>query len=93
MESKYKVVQKIGQGSYGAAFIAHVRADPSSQVVIKRISLVGMTHADIDESVKEAQVLSLLDHPCIIRHIEHFQVLFCLFFDFRIVEAKAQLKA
>ncbi len=74
METKYKIVQKIGQGSYGAAYIAHVRANPSSQVVIKRISLVGMSQTDVEESVREAQVLSLLDHPCIIRHIEHFQV-------------------
>ena len=74
METKYKIIQKIGQGSYGAAFIAQIRANPSSQVVIKRISLVGMSQADVEESVKEAQVLSLLDHPCIIRHIEHFQV-------------------
>ena len=74
METKYKIVQKIGQGSYGAAYIAHVRANPSSQVVIKRISLVGMSQTDVEESVREAQVLSLLDHPGIILHIEHFQV-------------------
>ncbi len=74
LTAKYKIVEKIGQGAYGSAYIAHSRANPSGQVVVKRVSLKGLLCTDIQESMKEAQVLSMLDHPCILRHIEHFTV-------------------
>ena len=82
LTARYKIVEKIGQGAYGSAYIAHSRANPSVQVVIKRVSFKGQLHEDIQESLKEAQVLSMLDHPCILRHLEHFTVVTKLIFPF-----------
>ena len=73
MADRYKLVKKIGKGSYGSAYLAQYRSNPAQHVVIKRVSLRGLSARDIEDSVKEAQVLKLLDHPCIIKHIEHFQ--------------------
>ena len=74
MSDRYKNLKKIGAGSFGTAYIAQVRSQPTTQVVIKMIALDKMEPQEVEESIKEAQVLSLLDHPCIIRHIEHFLV-------------------
>ncbi len=73
--TRYKIAEKIGQGAYGSAYIAHSRANPTVQVVIKRVSIKGLSHSDVQESVNEAHVLSILDHPCILRHIDHFTVI------------------
>ena len=74
MAEGYKVIRKIGKGSYGSAYLAHLRSNQAVQVVIKRVSLRQLRYEEVEESVKEAQVLSMLDHPCIIKHIEHFLV-------------------
>ncbi len=73
MSGSYELVKTIGKGSYGSAYIAHSRVNPSVQVVVKRVSLLGLSQEDVEASIKEARVLSILDHPCIIRHIEHFK--------------------
>ena len=74
MANLYKILQKIGQGAHGSAYVALIRAQPEVQVVIKRVSLQNMSYEGIEESVREAQVLSMLNHPCIIKHIDHFLV-------------------
>ena len=75
MAESYKVIRKIGKGAYGSAYLAQMRSKPAVQVVIKRVSLRQFRYEEVEESVKEAQVLSMLDHPCIIKHIEHFLVI------------------
>jgi serine/threonine protein kinase len=71
---EYRVIQKIGKGSYGAAFLAQKKSNPAVHVVVKKVSLQLLRREEVEESVQEAQVLSMLDHPCIIKHIEHFVV-------------------
>ena len=74
MSDRYRNLQKIGSGAFGTAYVAQTRSVPPANVVIKKIPLDKLEQVEIEESIKEAQVLSLLDHPCIIKHIEHYLV-------------------
>ena len=43
------------------------------QVVIKQVSIVGMSEKDVKASRKEAVILSRMDHPSIIKGLESFE--------------------
>eukprot|EP00644_Phytophthora_capsici_P014174 jgi/Phyca11/99459/e_gw1.3.107.1 len=61
---KYVKVRKIGQGSFGCAYLATRKSDPNKQqLVIKEIQLDPRDQADAQ---REARLLAALDHPNII---------------------------
>ncbi|KAF1772202.1 hypothetical protein JG687_00008630 [Phytophthora cactorum] len=67
---KYVKVRKIGQGSYGSAYLATRKtADATEQFVIKEISLDPRDQANAQ---REARLLAALDHPNIIACKESF---------------------
>ncbi|KAL3666028.1 hypothetical protein V7S43_008821 [Phytophthora oleae] len=69
---KYVKVRKIGQGSFGCAYLATRKADPNKQqFVIKEIQLDPRDQADAQ---REARLLAALDHPNIIACKESFML-------------------
>ncbi|TMW66165.1 hypothetical protein Poli38472_003930 [Pythium oligandrum] len=66
---KYTKLQKIGQGSFGSAYLATKKNDPSQKYVIKEIR---MDPRDQQTALREAKLLAALDHPNIIACKESF---------------------
>ena len=65
----YKIIKKIGEGSYGIVYlIYHLKT--SSTCVLKKIDLTGLSKEEIKESYNEVNLLKKLDHPNIIKFIE-----------------------
>lgn len=67
---RYTKLQKIGQGSFGCAYLAVKKNDPSARkYVIKEIR---MDPRDQQTALREAKLLAALDHPNIIACRESF---------------------
>jgi hypothetical protein len=64
--SKYRKVQKLGQGGFGAAFLVESRADASKKFVVKEVLLRTTDKKAADEAKKEAAFLAQLKHPNIV---------------------------
>ncbi|MCB9763422.1 MAG: serine/threonine protein kinase [Alphaproteobacteria bacterium] len=60
------VEKKLGGGAMGAVFLCHDAAAPGIRAAVKVISGQGMDDLEL-RFVKEAEILSQLDHPAIVR--------------------------
>ena len=61
-----------GGGASAAAAAGAAPAAPE-YVVIKRVPLTGLSEAERAAARREAYILAHLSHPCVIRHLEHFE--------------------
>ena len=68
---KYKMTNKIGEGSYGAVFLAH-NLFTQQKVAIKRIVKSEENKIDELERKNEINILKKLDHPNILKIIEFY---------------------
>ena len=68
----YKVLQPLGEGSFGKAFLCKKESD-GSLCVIKQILIEGMDQKEKDEVLNESTILSKLDHPNIIKFYDVFE--------------------
>ena len=68
---KYKVLKKLGQGSYGTVFLVQDSKD-GRLFVMKKITVSGMTQSEIEDCKREIQILSMLKHPNIIGYQRSF---------------------
>ena len=70
--SPFEKIKVIGEGSYGKAFLVKQMSD-NTLAVLKQIDMAKMTviflhqPKEVTDSIKEAEILKALDHPCIIR--------------------------
>jgi len=63
----YRLLRKIGQGGMGSVYLADSLAD-GQRVALKTIGLAaGCSERDVARFLREAQILSELDHPNIVR--------------------------
>ena len=68
---KYKVTNKIGEGSYGAVYLAY-NLFTKQKVAIKRIVKSDENKIDELELKNEINILKKLDHPNILKIIEFY---------------------
>ncbi|GLC41306.1 Serine/threonine-protein kinase Nek3 [Pleodorina starrii] len=64
----YLVVKKLGTGTYGAAYLVSLRANPAQQYVLKKVKVDG-PDSSADSEVK---VLRSLSHPLVLSYVDHF---------------------
>ena len=69
LKATYKIIKKIGEGSFGVVYLAHY-IKTSSLCVVKKIDFTGLSKEEIKESYNEVNLLKKLDHPNIIKFIE-----------------------
>ncbi|KAF6210528.1 hypothetical protein GE061_013634 [Apolygus lucorum] len=68
---KYTKVHLMALGGYGTIYKAKTRQ--GVQVVLKEIILANQEEADVKVTRKEAELLSSLSHPHIIRYLNHWE--------------------
>ena len=71
MKATYKVIDLLGEGSFGKAYLAKCDRD-NKDYVIKQIPFDDMTDEEKRETFNEAIILKKLDHPNIIKFKEVF---------------------
>ena len=72
MSLNYKVIQSLGEGSFGKAFLCQKESD-NSFCVIKQIIVQDMNQKEKDDVLNEANILSKLDHQNIIKFYDLFE--------------------
>ena len=68
---KYKIISKLGDGSYGIVYLA-VNIITKQNVAMKKINKVKENAIDDMEIKNEIEILKKLDHPNIVKIIEFF---------------------
>ncbi len=68
---KYKIISKLGDGSYGTVYLA-VNLMTKQNVAMKKINKVKENTIDDMEIKNEIEILKKLDHPNIVKIIEFF---------------------
>ena len=62
----------MGEGTYGKCYLV-LDESTGEQCVLKQIEIIGLTEAEIGESVREAHILEALDSDFIIKFLGSFQ--------------------
>lgn len=65
----YTHVDNIGQGNFGVVNLVRSKED-NQLYVVKKVTLRGLSKADCAAAQHEAELLSQLDHPCIVAYRE-----------------------
>ena len=71
---KYQIISKIGEGSYGTVFKVSDPSNPSIPLVLKRISLQGLSQKERNDFKLEAEILSKLDSKYIVKYYTSFEL-------------------
>ena len=69
--SKYKKIKKLGQGAFGAAYEVSDIND-NQKYVLKEIQMKEASKQEIDELVKEANILSTINNENVVKYYESF---------------------
>ena len=69
---KYKRLKYLGKGSYGAAILVELRANPKQRFVIKEIVIGHLKDVEQNAAKKEAEVLHQMQHSNITMYVESF---------------------
>lgn len=72
MEQKYEKVRRIGQGSFGSAYLVRC-VESKALYVMKEVSVGGLGERERAEARREVEVLSLLRHPNIVTYRESYE--------------------
>ena len=68
----YKKVSTLGVGSFGTAYLVECQSD-RSYAVIKQIDIAQMSEEERRETLNEAKILEVLNHPNIVRFREVYK--------------------
>lgn len=80
----YKKVQTLGVGSFGTAYLVECQSD-KALAVIKQIDIQQMSEDERKETLREAKILEVLNHPNIVRFREVYKTKkgkLCIVMDF-----------
>ena len=67
--NNYEMVKKIGAGSFGSVYLC-VQKSTAKHCVMKRIELRALNDKERHSAHQEAKLLSQLDHPNIVQHVD-----------------------
>ena len=68
----YKKKQLLGEGAFGKAYL--VECESSKDLcVIKQVNIANMSEREKEETLKEAQILEVLNHPNIVTFREFYK--------------------
>src|SRR5262249_16953968 len=70
MVGRYRILEQIGEGGFGAVFLAEQREPVERRVALKIIKLGMDTHQVIARFEAERQALAMMDHPNIARVLD-----------------------
>ena len=80
----YRKIKLLGEGAFGKAFL--VQAESTKEFcVIKQVNIQAMSEREREETVKEAQILEVLNHPNIVTFREVYKTKkghLCIVMDF-----------
>ncbi len=62
-----QVVQKIGAGAHGSAYVVVNKGDVAEKHVLKKIKVDGAADSDRPQAELEVKLLLRLDHPFVLR--------------------------
>ncbi len=68
----YKKVSTLGTGSFGTAYLVECQSN-KSYAVIKQIDIQSMSEDERKETLREAKILEVLNHPNIVRFREVYK--------------------
>ena len=68
----YNKIRLLGEGSFGKAFLVECQSD-KSLAVIKQIVISKMSEKERIETLREAQILQVFDHPNIVKFRESYK--------------------
>ena len=68
---KYEIIDTLGCGTYGKVYKVRRMSD-SAVLVLKQVSLEGLSEKDMEETLNEAQVMRHLQHKHVIKYYESF---------------------
>ena len=68
----YKKVSTLGTGSFGTAYLVECQSN-KDYAVIKQIDIQGMSEQERKETLAEAKILEVLNHPNIVRFREVYK--------------------
>lgn len=74
----FELLSTLGKGTYGACYRVRRKAD-SKVLVIKVVSLEGLSQRDVHETLNEARVMQKLSHKNVVRYIESWCEEECLY--------------
>jgi len=80
----YKKVKTLGVGSFGTAYLVECQSDKSF-AVIKQIDIHAMSEEERRETLREAKILEVLQHPNVVRFKEVYKTKkgkLCIVMDF-----------
>lgn len=71
-EDSYKIISELGEGSFGKVYKA--KSLNNTIVAVKTLvkSKINLTKSEMEDMIKEIEILKLLDHPNIIKIYEYF---------------------
>ena len=69
---EYKIIKKLGQGAFGAAYKV-MKIEDNSIYVIKRIEIKNAQKKELESIKKEAQILSKIKSEYVVRYYDSFQ--------------------
>eukprot|EP00240_Pyramimonas_obovata_P016030 CAMPEP_0118942696 /NCGR_PEP_ID=MMETSP1169-20130426/36654_1 /TAXON_ID=36882 /ORGANISM="Pyramimonas obovata, Strain CCMP722" /LENGTH=283 /DNA_ID=CAMNT_0006887753 /DNA_START=73 /DNA_END=921 /DNA_ORIENTATION=- len=69
---RYVLDKRIGVGSYGTAYLVHLKSDRNVQFVLKKIRLDNVSEKERAAAHSEVKLLSQLSHPFVLGYIDSF---------------------
>ena len=69
---RYETERILARGTFGTVYLCHLKSESSKQVVIKQLSMEVFNGTERISTLNETKVLSMLDHPNIIKYHDSF---------------------
>jgi serine/threonine protein kinase len=68
---RYKVLKRIGVGTYGSAYLVCLKHNPAYEFVLKKIKLDQASDKERQQAEQEVRLLAQLDHPLVLGYAFH----------------------